>query len=183
MEPKGKRAAFAAGCFWGVEKILSKVDGVISTEVGYMGGTTSNPTYEQVCTGRTGHAETVLVVYDPTKVPYEELLITFFKYHDPTTRNRQGPDIGSQYRSVIFFYDPEQAEIAKRSKQILEEAKLFDSPIVTEIVPAAEFYRAEEYHQDYLKKNPFGYCSHHLISPKIEQVLKARFAPGGAAKK
>jgi peptide-methionine (S)-S-oxide reductase len=110
MDLKSKKAAFAAGCFWGVEKILLKLEGVVSSEVGYMGGKTPNPTYEQVCTGRTGHAETVLVEYDPSRIRYEELLITFFKYHDPTTLNRQGPDIGSQYRSVIFFYDPEQVE-------------------------------------------------------------------------
>lgn len=171
METKGKKAAFAAGCFWGVEKIMAKIPGVISTEVGYMGGKTADPTYEQVCTGRTGHAETLEVMYDPAKVSYEELLATFWEWHDPTTLNRQGPDVGSQYRSVIFTYDEEQAEKARRSKELLEKAKVFPGPLVTEIVAAGIFWPAEEYHQDYLAKNPGGYCSHHLVSPKIRQVL------------
>ncbi len=174
-EPKGKelkKAAFAAGCFWGVEKVFSKIPGVVSTTVGYAGGATQNPGYELVCTGRTGHAEALEILYDPARVPYKELLITFWEWHDPTTLNRQGPDRGSQYRSVIFVYDEEQARAAKRSKEILEKAKVFRSPIVTEIVPAGEFYRAEEYHQQYLQKNPGGYCSHHLQSPKIRQALE-----------
>ena len=171
MESHMKKAAFAAGCFWGVEKIFSKIPGVVSTEVGYAGGKVVDPTYEQVCTGRTGHAEALEVVYDPAKVRYEELLTTFWEWHDPTTLNRQGPDVGSQYRSVIFTYDEEQALAARRSLKILEEGRVFPHPIVTQIVPASPFYRAEEYHQDYLAKNPGGYCSHHLVSPKIRQVL------------
>lgn len=167
-----KKAAFAAGCFWGVEKILSKIEGVVSASVGYAGGVTQNPTYEQVCTGRTQHAEAVEVVYDPERLSYDKLLITFWEYHDPTTPNRQGPDVGSQYRSVIFVYDKEQEEAARRSKRILEKAKVFQDPIVTEIVPAGEFYRAEEYHQKYLQKNPAGHCSHHLQSAKIREILK-----------
>lgn len=166
-----KKAAFGAGCFWGVEKIFAHIPGVVSTAVGYAGGTTADPLYEQVCTGRTGHAETVEVVYDPAKVRYEELLTTFWEWHDPTTLNRQGPDTGSQYRSVIFTEDEEQALAARRSLQILEEAKLFRDPIVTQIVPAGPFYRAEEYHQQYLAKNPGGTCSHHWGSPKIRQLL------------
>ena len=168
------KATFAAGCFWGVEKIFSKIDGVVSTSVGYSGGTTPNPLYELVCTGRTGHAEAVEVVYNPSRVRYEELLITFWEYHDPTTPDRQGPDLGSQYRSVIFTHDEEQKKAAERSKKLLEEAKLFERPIVTEIVPAAEFYRAEEYHQQYLQKNPNGYCSHHLESKKIRELLTGK---------
>lgn len=176
MDPKWKKAAFAAGCFWGVEKIVSKIPGVVSTQVGYMGGLTVDPTYEQVCGGRTGHAEAVEVVYDPARAAYEELLTTFWEYHDPTTPNRQGPDVGSQYRSVIFTYDAEQESAARRSKQTLEGSGLFGAPIVTEIVPAAAFpfYPAEEVHQQYLLKNPGGYCSHHLQSPKIRQVLQAK---------
>jgi peptide-methionine (S)-S-oxide reductase len=172
METRYKKAAFAAGCFWGVEKIFSEVPGVISTQVGYMGGNTERPTYEQVCTGQTGHAETVEVLYDPTQVSYEELLATFWQWHDPTTLNRQGPDVGSQYRSVIFFYDAQQEQAARRTKEVLEKARVFRDPIVTEIVPAGRFWRAEEYHQKYLKKNPNGYCSHRIGSPRIRQVLK-----------
>ncbi len=174
MTPNLKKATFAAGCFWGVEKILARMEGVVSTSVGYAGGATPNPTYEQVCTGRTGHAEAVEVVYDPSRVRYEQLLITFWEYHDPTTRNRQGPDVGSQYRSAIFYHDAEQAEVAKRSKQLLEEAHLFQAPIVTEIIPAGEFWKAEEYHQKYLQKNPGGYCSHHLQSARIRQILEEK---------
>lgn len=166
-----KKATFAAGCFWGVEKILSHIPGVVATSVGYAGGTAPNPTYEQICTGRTGHAEAVEVVYDTSQVSYQELLTTFFEYHDPTTVNRQGPDLGSQYRSVIFYHDEEQAEMARRAKKALEQKKVFQAPVVTEIIPAAPFYRAEEYHQKYLEKNPFGYCSHHLQSKKIRQTL------------
>ena len=176
MEPKLKKAAFAAGCFWGVEKILAKIPGDVSTQVGYMGGKGADPTYEQVCGGRTGHAETVEVTYDPSKTRYEELLITFWEWHDPTTLNRQGPDVGSQYRSVIFTYDDEQTAAALKSKQILEKSGLFRGSLVTEIVPAAPFpfYPAEEYHQDYLIKNPGGYCSHHLQSNAIRPLLRDR---------
>jgi len=174
MDPRFKKATFAAGCFWGVEKILSKIPGVVSTQVGYAGGTSENPTYPQVCTGQTGHTEAVEVTYDPSKVNYEELLIIFFEYHDPTTPDRQGPDVGSQYRSVIFTHDAQQLAAAKRSKQILQESKLFKDPIVTEIVPAGPFYQAEEYHQKYLEKNPGGYCSHHLQSAKIREILESK---------
>jgi len=178
MDGKQKKATFGAGCFWGVEKVFSKVPGVISTSVGYAGGKMVDPAYEQVCTGRTGHAEAVEVVYDPGKVSYEDLLITFWEWHDPTTLNRQGPDVGTQYRSVIFFHDREQEETARRAKQILEAAKVFKGPIVTEIVPAGPFYRAEEYHQEYLAKNPGGYCSHFLRpeAEKIRRLLKGKAA-------
>jgi len=173
MDQKLKKATFGAGCFWGVEKIYAKIPGVVSTAVGYMGGATENPTYQEVCANGTGHAEVVQVTYDPAKVSYRELLITFWEWHDPTTMNRQGPDVGSQYRSVIFYHDDEQSKAAQHSKQVLEQAKVYARPIVTQIVPAAKFYTAEEYHQQYLQKNPGGYCSHHLQSPKIRQVLKS----------
>lgn len=174
MDSKLKKATFGAGCFWGVEKVFAKVPGVVSTRVGYAGGGTQNPGYREVCTGRTGHAEAVEVTYDPAKVSYEDLLITFWEWHDPTTPDRQGPDIGSQYRSVIFTYDREQEEEARRSKELLEKARVFPGRIVTEIEPAGEFYTAEEYHQKYLEKNPGGYCSHFLRpeSGKIREILK-----------
>lgn len=164
---------FAAGCFWGVEKIFGALDGIVSTEVGYAGGWTPNPSYEEVCAGGTGHAEAVQITYDPSKISYEEILLTFWQYHDPTTKDRQGPDVGSQYRSIIFFYDKEQEAAAKKSKELLDKAKILKGSIVTEIIAATEFYRGEEYHQKYLKKNPLGYCSHHFQSAKIAEVLKA----------
>ena len=166
-----KKATFAGGCFWGVEKIFSDLPGVVSTQVGYTGGYTQNPGYEQVCSGRTGHAEAVEIQYDASKISYDKLLLTFWQYHDPTTSNRQGPDVGGQYRSAIFFHDKEQEASAKKQIELLTKAKVFKNPIVTEVVPATEFYRAEEYHQKYLKKNPNGYCSHHFQSRRIAEVL------------
>ena len=166
-----KKTSFAAGCFWGVEKIFMQLPGVISTQVGYAGGFSENPSYEEVSMGDTGHAEAVEITYDPSKISYEELLITFWEYHDPTTKDQQGPDIGSQYRSVIFYYDDVQKDTAQKFTKLLDEAHIFKNPIVTQIVPAGVFYRAEEYHQKYLKKNPHGYCSHHLQSDKIEELL------------
>jgi peptide-methionine (S)-S-oxide reductase len=166
-----KKATFAAGCFWGVEKILGELPGVVSTRVGYSGGRTQNPSYEEVCSGRTGHAEAVEISYDPAKISYEELLLTFWQYHDPTTKDRQGPDIGSQYRSVVFYHDAEQKAAAEKSVKLLDIARVFKNAIVTEIVPAADFYAAEDYHQKYLKKNPKGYCSHHLQSHRIAEIL------------
>jgi len=166
-----KKATFAAGCFWGVEKIFMQLPGVVSTQVGYSGGFTENPSYEEVCAGDTGHAEAVEITYDPSKISYEELLITFWQYHDPTTKDQQGPDIGSQYRSVIFYHDEDQKEMAQKFTKLLDEAHIFKNRIVTQILPAGVFYRAEEYHQKYLKKNPHGYCSHHLQSDKIEELL------------
>jgi peptide-methionine (S)-S-oxide reductase len=150
-----EKATFAAGCFWGVEEAFRSVKGVISTTVGYTGGTTEDPGYEEVSTGRTGHAESVEVIFDPAVVTYEELLDVFWEMHDPTTRNRQGPDIGSQYRSVIFYHNEQQREAAEASKAWLERSKQYRRPIVTEIVPASTFYPAEEYHQDYLQKRGF----------------------------
>lgn len=157
-----KTATFGAGCFWGVEAAFRKVDGVVKTTVGYAGGTMANPTYHDVCTDRTGHAEVVQVEYDPEKVSYEELLDVFWKSHDPTTLNRQGPDIGSQYRSVIFTHDEDQAAAAVASKQREQASGNHPRPIVTEIVPAAPFHRAEEYHQQYFEKFGGACSSTHL---------------------
>ena len=154
-----EEATFAAGCFWGVEAAFRKVKGVRETMVGYTGGHTENPTYEAVCTDTTGHAEAVHVKYDPSVVSYEELLDVFWNCHNPTTRNRQGPDVGSQYRSAIFYHTPEQKAAAEASKQKLEESGEYSRPVVTEIVPAQEFYRAEEYHQQYLEKRGRASCN------------------------
>jgi peptide-methionine (S)-S-oxide reductase len=153
-----EKATFAAGCFWGVEELFRKIPGVVSTRVGYTGGHTPNPTYEQVCTGTTGHAEALEVTYDPNLVSYEKLLDLFWSNHNPTTPNQQGPDIGSQYRSVIFCSTLEQKELAEKSKEALEKSGKFKKPIVTEIVSAMEFYEAEEYHQKYFEKRGGGAC-------------------------
>ena len=150
------KATFGAGCFWHVEDLLSKTKGVKSTQVGYTGGQLPNPTYEEVCTDRTGHAEAVEVEYDPDEISYEELLDVFWNNHNPTTLNRQGPDVGIQYRSAIFYHNDEQKEIAEKSKQELDNSGKFENPIVTEIVPAPSFYKAEEYHQKYFKKHGFS---------------------------
>ena len=159
-ETKYKKAAFGAGCFWGVEETFRTTEGVISTSVGYMGGHTENPTYGDVCSGQTGHAETVEVIYDPSKISYQELLNVFWNVHDPTTINRQGPDIGEQYRSVIFYYDDEQEKAARASKEELQKYGAYGRDIVTEIVPASnyKFYMAEDYHQQYLKKKGQKSC-------------------------
>jgi peptide-methionine (S)-S-oxide reductase len=152
------KATFAAGCFWGVEDAFRQVKGVKSTTVGYTGGTAKSPTYKEVCTGRTGHAEAVEVDYDPAQVSYLELLAVFWKSHDPTTMNRQGPDVGTQYRSGIFFHDAAQEKDARDSKAVLEKQGVFKRPIVTEIGPATEFYRAEDYHQQYFEKQGIKAC-------------------------
>jgi peptide-methionine (S)-S-oxide reductase len=153
-----EKATFGAGCFWGVESAFRQVAGVTDAAVGFMGGTTANPSYRDVCTGRTGHAEVTQVTFDPARVTYERLLEIFWEIHDPTTLNRQGPDHGTQYRSVIFYHSPEQEAAARASLQKLEAAKKFSRPIVTQIVPAADFYRAEEYHQRYFEKNGINAC-------------------------
>jgi peptide-methionine (S)-S-oxide reductase len=163
--PGTEIAEFALGCFWGAEKMFWQTPGVVSTAVGYEGGFTPNPTYEEVCSGRTGHAESVRVVYDPAKITYADLLKVFWESHDPTQGMRQGNDIGSQYRSAIFYHSPEQRATAEESlaayQKRLTEAGYGD--ITTEIVPASEFYFAEDYHQQYLSagKNPYGYCPDH----------------------
>ena len=146
------KATFGAGCFWCVEPIFQKLDGVLSTSVGYAGGSFGNPTYDDVCTGQTGHAEVVQIEYDSSKISYDELLNVFWNNHDPTTLNRQGPDIGTQYRSLIFFYGPEQEATANASKEKLENSGKYHKKIVTEIVPASQFYKAEDYHQCYYEK-------------------------------
>ncbi len=147
-----EKATFGAGCFWGIESAFRKFKGVVSTTVGYSGGHLKNPTYEDVCTDRTGHAEVVQIEYDPSQVSYEELLDLFWQIHDPTTLNRQGPDIGTQYRSAIFFHNPEQKAAVEISKEKLQRSGRYKKPIATEITPASEFYRAEEYHQQYFEK-------------------------------
>ena len=152
------KATFAAGCFWGVEDAFRQVKGVTSTTVGYTGGTKLNPTYKEVCTGATGHAEAVDVEFDPAQVSYLELLATFWKSHDPTTMNRQGPDIGTQYRSAIFFHDPGQEKEARDSKAVLEQQGVFRRPIVTQIQAAGPFYKAEDYHQQYFEKQGIRSC-------------------------
>ncbi len=152
------KATFGAGCFWGVEAAFRKIKGVTSTQVGYLGGNVENPSYLDVCTGRTGHAEVVEVEYDPSIVSYEELLRVFWENHDPTQHNRQGPDVGAQYRSAIFFHSPEQEVAAKASKQTLERDGKYKRPIATEITPTSKFYRAEKYHQQYLEKRGLAQC-------------------------
>jgi peptide-methionine (S)-S-oxide reductase len=153
-----EKATFGAGCFWGVEEAFRQTPGVISTAVGYAGGTLKNPTYEQVCSGRTGHAEVVQVEFDPEQASYEQLLQVFWENHNPTQLNRQGPDIGTQYRSAIFTHSPQQQATAEASKQQLEASGQFNRPVVTQIEAASEFYPAEEYHQQYLAKRGVRSC-------------------------
>lgn len=152
------KATFAAGCFWGVEATFRQLPGVLSTRVGYTGGSLANPTYKDVCTDRTGHAEAVEVEYDPGKISYPKLLDVFWENHDPTQLNRQGPDWGTQYRSAIFFHSAEQEQEAKASKQKLEKSGQYSKPIVTQIVAAPEFFEAEDYHQQYLEKRGLASC-------------------------
>jgi peptide-methionine (S)-S-oxide reductase len=152
------KATFAAGCFWGVEATFRQIPGVTATRVGYTGGDLKNPTYKDVCTDSTGHAEAVEVEYDPAKVPYKDLLNVFWENHDPTQLNRQGPDFGTQYRSAIFYHSPEQEQAARASKQALEESHQFSRPIATQIVPTVTFYEAEDYHQQYLEKRGLATC-------------------------
>jgi peptide-methionine (S)-S-oxide reductase len=152
------KAIFAAGCFWGVEATFRQLPGVKATRVGYTGGNFANPTYKDVCTDRTGHAEAVEIDYDPAVLSYDKLLEVFWENHDPTQLNRQGPDWGTQYRSAIFFTTPEQEEAAKASKDALEKSHRFSKPIVTQIVPATTFYEAEDYHQQYLEKKGLASC-------------------------
>ncbi len=169
---KYEKATFAGGCFWCIEAVFEEVDGVIDVVSGYSGGFKKNPTYEEVCTGNTGHAECVQITFDPEKISYIELLNIFWKIHDPTTLNRQGADIGTQYRSAIFYHSEQQRIAAEKSKD--EIAKYFKDKIVTEIVPFKIFYKAEEYHQDYYKKNPeAAYCKF-VIAPKIQKFKSGK---------
>src|SRR3989338_377293 len=172
MKNSYQKAAFAGGCFWGMEKAFGALEGVVSTRVGYAGGSVKNPSYELVCAGKTGHAEAVEIIYDPSRVHYDDLLEFFFTHHDPTTLNRQGNDVGTQYRSAIFYHTIKQQARAERAKTLLSEERVFLRPIVTTIEPAGEFYPAEEYHQKYLQKNPHGYCDIHLQSERISSVLR-----------
>jgi methionine-S-sulfoxide reductase len=161
---EAEKATFAAGCFWGVEAYFRRVKGVLLATSGYCGGSAESPTYEDVCSGATGHAESVLVEFDPQVVSYERLLSHFWKIHDPTQLNRQGNDVGSQYRSAIFTHSSVQAQAAERSKAEFEASGKYSKPLATEIVPATRFWPAEEYHQDYLGKHPGGYCHVDLSS-------------------
>jgi len=163
-----EKATFGAGCFWCVEAVFERMPGVKAVDAGYAGGTKANPTYEEVCSGTTGHAEVAQITYDPAVVTYEALLSMFWKSHDPTTLNRQGADVGTQYRSAIFFHSPEQKAAAENSKR--EAQKGFDKTIVTEIVPLERFYEAENYHQDYYRNNPNApYCTF-VIRPKLKKL-------------
>ena len=155
-------ATLSGGCFWGVQELVRKLPGVLSTGVGYTGGTVANATYEDVHTGRSGHAEAVQIVYDPKVISYETILRYFFRLHDPTTANRQGNDVGTQYRSAIFYHDEEQRKVAERVKDEVDRSGKWKSKVVTQIVPASAFYSAEDYHQDYLQKHPDGYTCHYL---------------------
>lgn len=162
---KNKEIILAAGCFWGVQHILDEIKGVVRTRVGYTGGDTRNPNYRQVCTGETNHAEAVLVEYDPNIIKLDVLLDYFWRLHDPTQFHRQGPDIGSQYRSAIFYYDEDQKEIALASKDKFDASKVFQAKAVTQIQPAKEFFDAEEYHQKYFEKNPDNQVCH-ILRPR-----------------
>ncbi len=159
---KSEIALMAGGCFWGMEDIIRKIPGVLDTEVGYAGGTLENPKYENVKMGNTGHAESIQIKFDPSKVKFETILDYFFRMHDPTTKNQQGNDKGSQYRSVIFYQNENQKLVAEQKKLEVEKSGKWRRPIVTEIVPSMPFYSAEDYHQDYLEKNPGGYTCHFL---------------------
>lgn len=163
-------ATFAAGCFWGVEHNFRRIPGVMATAVGFMGGTVDNPSYKDVCYNNTRHAEVVHLRYDPEQVSYEQLVRIFFILHDPTTLNRQGPDVGDQYRSAIFYQNPQQQQIAQRIKEELDQSGTFSRPIVTEITKATSFWKAEEYHQQYITKNPLRPC--HLVDfNEVEKIL------------
>lgn len=165
-------ATFGAGCFWCVEAIFLQLKGVVSVTSGYMGGTLKNPGYREVCTGTTGHAEVVQIVYNPQQISYRQLLSVFFKTHDPTTMNRQGADVGTQYRSVLFYHSDAQKEIAEKTIAKLNAQSVFNAPVVTEVTKAVEFYKAEEYHQNYYSNNPEqGYCRM-VILPKLEKFKK-----------
>lgn len=169
---KFEQATIANGCFWCTEAIFEDIEGVIDVVSGYSGGEIDNPSYEEVCSGNTGHAECVQITFDPEKIKFEELLEIFWKTHDPTSLNRQGADIGSQYRSVIFYQNDEQKRIAEQSKNAV--SKYYEKPIVTEIVPLKRFYKAEDYHQDYYKRNPNAAYCRFVIAPKIEKLKKSR---------
>lgn len=165
-------ATLAGGCFWCTEAVFKRLKGITNVRSGYSGGTVTNPTYEDVCTGKTGHAEAIQITFDPNIIPYEKLLEIFFHFHNPTTKNRQGPDEGTQYRSVIFYHNTKQKEIAEKSKEAIEKANLYKAPIVTEIVPYTSFYEADPHHQNYYDRNTSApYCKY-IIEPKIQKLLR-----------
>ncbi len=170
--PKLAKATFAGGCFWCTEAVYAEIKGVEAVTSGYIGGKVPNPTYKDVCTGLTGHAEAIEIEYDPAVVPFEKLLEVFFATHDPTTLNRQGADVGTQYRSGIFYHDDEQKRIAAEVITKLNAARVFPGPIVTEVTPASTFYPAEDYHQDYFAKNPFQPYCQAVAAPKVQKVRK-----------
>ncbi|WP_198315862.1 peptide-methionine (S)-S-oxide reductase MsrA [Chitinophaga tropicalis] len=169
---KTEKATFGGGCFWCTEAQFQYLDGVLKVESGYAGGTVPNPTYEQVCTGTTGHAEVIQVTYDPSKITYEELLQAFWQSHDPTQLNRQGNDVGTQYRSVIFYHNEEQHKLAEFYKDKLQHSGAYDEPVVTEISPIDKFYKAENYHQNYYNQNGSQPYCHFVIAPKLEKFKK-----------
>ena len=169
QDKKLQKATFGSGCFWCTEAVFELVEGVTSVTSGYTGGNIKNPTYEEVCSEKSGHAEAIQLTFDSEVISYDELLEIFWKTHDPTTLNRQGNDAGTQYRSVIFYHSEEQKQLAEKYKEALDKSGALENPIVTEILPAAEFYKAEDYHQDYYTNNPAqGYCTF-IIAPKIEK--------------
>ena len=184
-EPTLAKATFGAGCFWCVEAVFQRLEGVAAVESGYTGGHVENPTYREVCNGTTGHAEVAQITYDPSKVTFKELLEVFFKTHDPTTLNRQGADVGTQYRSAIFFHDDAQRQEAEAVKQALDASGAFGAPIVTEIAELGTYYKAEDYHQNYFNLNPNqGYCRA-VVGPKVEKfkkVFKDKLKKDAAAK-
>ena len=169
---KYELATFGGGCFWCTEAVFKQIDGVIETVVGYSGGDVENPTYELVCTGTTGHAEVCQVKYDPEKISYKDLLEVFFKTHDPTTLNRQGADVGTQYRSVIFYHNDVQKNLALEYIKKLEREDVYSKPIVTQVEPLKNFYRAEEYHQNYFEKNPYSTYCIFVVAPKVDKTKK-----------
>jgi peptide-methionine (S)-S-oxide reductase len=170
--PVREIATLGGGCFWCLEAVFEGLEGVLSVESGYMGGKTANPTYESVCSGRTGHAEVVQITFDPRTVSFEEILEVFFVVHDPTTLNRQGNDVGTQYRSAIFFHAPVQKETADAVVARLTEAALWSAPIITEVTPATTFYRAEDYHQRYYATNPYQPYCQFVVAPKVQKFRK-----------
>jgi methionine-S-sulfoxide reductase len=172
-KPEMEIATLGSGCFWCTEAIFSRLEGVVSVEPGYSGGRTKNPTYQEVCSGNTGHAEVVQVTFDPARIHYAKILEVFFKTHDPTTLNRQGADVGTQYRSVIFYHSPEQKRIAEEVKALLDKAGIWNDPIVTIIEPYSAFYRAEGYHHDYYANNKRQPYCQMVIAPKVEKFEKA----------
>jgi peptide-methionine (S)-S-oxide reductase len=171
-----ERATLGGGCFWCLEAVFEQLDGVSQVESGYAGGHVAEPTYRQVCDGTTGHAEVVQITFDPRVLSFADLLNVFFATHDPTTRNRQGGDVGTQYRSAIFYHSPEQRDVAQKRIAELNAAKIWNAPIVTEVVPFERFYRAEDYHQDYFRQNPSQPYCQAVVAPKVAKFRK-EFAP------